>query len=294
MTQPPSRHPLRPRVVTTTAALRQSVDTARTAGQTIGLVPTMGALHEGHRSLVHAAAAACGLTVVTIFVNPTQFGPREDLAKYPRTLEADLDTLAGTGADLVFAPAPQEVYPAEFSTWVEPPRVAQRWEGERRPGHFRGVATVCLKLFHMARADVAFFGHKDYQQSLVIRRLVADLDVPLTIRVCPTVREPDGLALSSRNRYLTAAQRQPALGLWRSLQHAAALVRQGEGDAERVRGEMERMLTASGVTRIDYAAIVDPETLEPLARIAGPAIALLAAYVGDTRLIDNLRLDGPA
>ncbi|MCY2992433.1 MAG: pantoate--beta-alanine ligase [Planctomycetota bacterium] len=279
-----------PRVVTTAAELRAAVAAARAAGKSIGLVPTMGALHAGHLTLARASSAECGYTVVTVFVNPTQFGPREDFGKYPRTLDADLAALAGTGADLVFAPASDEMYPGDFSTYVDPPRAAQRWEGERRPGHFRGVATVCLKLFNLARADVAFFGHKDYQQSLVIRRLVADLNVPITIRVCPTVREADGLALSSRNRYLNAKQREQAVALWRSLQRAAELVRQGQRHAETVQQEMGRVLREAGVSRIDYVALVDPETLEPLTEIAGPVIALIVAYVGDTRLIDNLRL----
>jgi pantoate--beta-alanine ligase len=281
----------RPRVVTTGAELGEAVAAARAAGKSIGLVPTMGALHAGHLTLVRASAAACDFTVVTIFVNPTQFGPREDFAKYPRTLDADLAALAETGADLVFAPTHEEMYPAEFSTYVDPPRAAERWEGERRPGHFRGVTTVCLKLFNLARADCAFFGHKDYQQALVIRRMVEDLDVPVAIRVCPTVREPDGLAMSSRNRYLNPVQRVQAVAVWRSLQCAAALVGQGQRDAELVQQEMRRVLTDAGLARIDYAVLVEPETLEPLAEIREPAVALIAAFVGDTRLIDNLRIE---
>ena len=281
----------RPRIVTTGADLGEEVTAARAAGKSIGLVPTMGALHAGHLSLVRASAAACGFTAVTIFVNPTQFGPREDFSKYPRTLDADLAALAGTGADVVFVPTSEAMYPAGFSTYVDPPRTAERWEGACRPGHFRGVTTVCLKLFNLVRADCAFFGHKDYQQALVIRRMVEDLDVPLTIRVCPTVREPDGLAMSSRNRYLSPAQRAQAAALWRSLQRAAELVRQGRRDAELIQQDMRRLLTAAGLTRIDYAVLVEPETLEPLAEIRGPAVALIAAFVGDTRLIDNLRIE---
>jgi pantoate--beta-alanine ligase len=290
MTHSDSTHSGSPRVVHTVAALRAALDAVRAAGQSIGLVPTMGALHAGHLTLVRASAAECGCTVVSIFVNPTQFGPREDFAKYPRTLEADVAALRGTGADLVFAPTSEEMYPDAFSTCVEPPRVAQRWEGELRPGHFRGVATVCLKLFLQARAERAFFGHKDYQQSLVIRRMVEDLNVPISIRVCPTVREPDGLALSSRNRYLNAEQRARAAALWRSLQRAAELVRASSCSAEAVQQDMHRVLADAGLTRVDYVAIVDPETLEPLPEIRGPALALIAAYVGETRLIDNLRL----
>ena len=194
-----------PKPVTTVAQLREQLRTARRAGRKIGLVPTMGALHEGHLSLVRAAKAECDYTVVSIYVNPSQFGPNEDFAKYPRTLEADLALLAGCGADLVFAPGNDEVYRAGHATWVEVGPVAEPLEGVFRPGHFRGVATVVLKLLNMVQPDAAYFGQKDYQQALVIRRMVADLDLPVAIRVCPTVREPDGLAMSSRNRYLSPA-----------------------------------------------------------------------------------------
>ena len=188
----------------------------------------MGALHEGHLSLVRAAKAECDYTVVSIFVNPSQFGPNEDFAKYPRTLDADLALLAGCGADLVFAPGNEEVYRAGHATWVEVGSVAEPLEGVFRPGHFRGVATVVLKLLNMVQPDAAYFGQKDYQQALVIRRMVADLDVPVAIRVCPIVREPDGLAMSSRNRYLSPAARRRALVLWKSLQLAGKLVAEGE------------------------------------------------------------------
>ena len=205
------------------------------AGRKIGFVPTMGALHEGHLSLVRAAKAECDCTVVSIFVNPSQFGPNEDLAKYPRTLDADLALLAGCGADLVFAPSNDEVYRAGHATWVEVGSVAEPLEGAFRPGHFRGVATVVLKLLNMVQPDAAYFGQKDYQQALVIRRMAADLDVPVAIRVCPTVREPDGLAMSSRNRYLSPAARRRALVLWKSLQLAGKLVEEGQRDAARDR-----------------------------------------------------------
>lgn len=283
----------RPTLVTTAAELRAAVQAARAAGQRIGLVPTMGALHAGHLSLARASQAECGYTVVTVFVNPTQFGPHEDFQKYPRTLEADLDALAPTGAEVVFAPSAAAMYPSGFSTAVEPPRVAERWEGACRPGHFRGVATVCLKLFNLAQADVAFFGHKDYQQTLVIRHLVRDLDLPLAIRVCPTVREADGLAMSSRNRYLSADQRGPAGALWRSLERAATLVAAGERRADVVQQQMRDVLTAAGVTHIDYVALADAETLEPLTRLQGAVVALVAAVVGQTRLIDNRPLVVP-
>ena len=213
-----------PKLVTTVAQLRDELGAVRRAGKKIGLVPTMGALHEGHLSLVRAARAECDYTVVSIYVNPSQFGPGEDFAKYPRTLEDDLALLAGCRTDLVFAPSNEEVYRPGHATWVEVGAVAEPLEGACRPGHFRGVATIVLKLLNMVQPDVAYFGQKDFQQALVIRRMVADLDVPVAIRVCPIVREADGLAMSSRNRYLSPAARQRALVLWKSLQLAGELV----------------------------------------------------------------------
>jgi len=280
-----------PRVTTTVVQLRQDVAAARSAGKTIGLVPTMGALHEGHLSLVRAARRECDFTIVTIFVNPTQFGPSEDFAKYPRTLPRDLELLAGVGADLVFAPLPDQIYPQGFSTYVEPPAIAEPLEGQCRPGHFRGVTTIVLKLLNLAQADIAYFGQKDYQQARVIECMVDDLNVPTTIRVCPIVREPDGLAMSSRNSYLDSEQRRRSLALWQSLSLARDLVGQGERDATVVAQRMHEVLSRNGVTRIDYAALADPVTLQPVTRIQGPTIALIAAYVGQTRLIDNLRLE---
>jgi len=251
----------------------------------------MGALHEGHLSLVRAAQAACGLTVVTVFVNPTQFGPQEDFDKYPRTLASDVDALAACRADLVFAPSREEMYPAGCSTCVEPPAVARRWEGECRPGHFRGVATVVLKLFNLAQADVAFFGQKDYQQAAVIRQMAQDLNVPVEIRVCPTVREPDGLTMSSRNRYLSADERRQALAISRSLRWADQLAAGGERRAAKLAEAMQGVLAEAQIRQIDYVAVVDPDTLEPVSELAGPAIALIAAKVGTTRLIDNWRIE---
>jgi pantoate--beta-alanine ligase len=282
--------PSTPPVVSTIAAIREIVVRAKAAGRRVGLVPTMGALHAGHLSLVEASRRECGLTVVTIFVNPTQFGPHEDFAKYPRTLEADLEKLAGMGVEAVFAPTSQQMYPEGFSTYVDPPEVARPWEGVARPGHFRGVTTVVLKLFNAAPADAAYFGHKDYQQSAVIRRMVEDFNVPIEIRVMPTVREPDGLAMSSRNVYLSLDERRRALSLFQSLKLAEQLVGQGERDAALIRRRMCQTLEAGGVDSIDYATIVDPENLAELNRIEGPAIALIAARAGKTRLIDNLLL----
>ncbi len=279
-----------PRLVTTAIELRQAVAAARTDDKSIGLVPTMGALHEGHLSLVRASRDECDRTIVTIFVNPTQFGPQEDLGKYPRTLQDDLTALAKCGVDLVFAPNADDMYPAGFSTYVDPPQVAEPLEGQCRSGHFRGVTTVVLKLFNLAQADIAFFGQKDYQQAQVIQRMAQDLDLPIEIRVCPTVREPDGLAMSSRNRYLNDEERERSLTLWRSLQLAARLFARGERDSDTVTGRMRELFEQAGISRIDYVALADPDTLEPVRQLQESTMALVAAYVGDTRLIDNCRI----
>jgi pantoate--beta-alanine ligase len=256
-------------------------------GQRIGLVPTMGALHEGHLSLVRAARERADVVVATIFVNPTQFAPSEDFARYPRTLESDLQALAEAGCDWVFVPQAADIYPAGFSTYIEPPAVAQPLEGIRRPGHFRGVATIVLKLFEIVPADVACFGQKDFQQALVIRRMVEDLNVPIEIVTCPTVREPDGLALSSRNRYLSPTEREQALALSRALQAAEQMVRAGDQSATSVAAVMRNTLTGAGIDRIDYATVADADSLDELTVIDRPAVALIACHVGSTRLIDN-------
>jgi pantoate--beta-alanine ligase len=250
----------------------------------------MGALHEGHLSLVRRSAASGDFTVVTIFVNPTQFGPSEDFSRYPRTLESDLALLADAEADLVFAPAADQIYRPGFSTYVEPPEVARPLEGRCRPGHFRGVATIVLKLFHLVPADVAYFGQKDFQQTRVIETMVEDLDVPIRIEICPTVRETDGLAMSSRNRYLSPAERQQALAVSRSLGRVTALFRDGQRDAAALRAAMEQVLVEAHITRIDYAAIVDPRKLTDVTRADHESMALIAAFAGSTRLIDNCRL----
>jgi len=284
-----SDHPgAAPTVVTTRGEIRAAVSEARAAGKSIGLVPTMGALHPGHLSLVEASTAECDLTVVTIFVNPAQFGPEEDLDKYPRALQADLEALAAYGVDLVFAPSNDEIYRPGSSTFVEPPKEALPLEGQCRPGHFRGVTTVVLKLFNLIPADVAYFGDKDYQQSVVIRRMAEDLDLPIRIVVCPTVREADNLALSSRNVYLGDDQRQQALALHRCLTRAAELIQQGQDDPAAILSEMRQVLTDAGISRIDYVALVERDTLNEAPRITGPMVALVAAFVGETRLIDNV------
>ncbi|MGE0757948.1 MAG: pantoate--beta-alanine ligase [Pirellulaceae bacterium] len=277
-----------PEVINDIPALRRAFGAARQQGGRIGLVPTMGALHEGHLSLVRAARADCDHVAVTIFVNPTQFGPREDLNQYPRTLVADLELLAGEGVELVFAPDVGAMYPDGFSTYLEPPSVAAPWEGVHRPGHFRGVATIVLKLFHLLPADIAYFGQKDYQQCQVIRQMVSDLDVPMEVRVCPTIREPDGLALSSRNRYLRSDEREQALALVRALRAGQHAIASGERQAAQVERQMQDVLTEAGIQRIDYAAVADPDTLAHVTTIAGPVVLLIAAFVGQTRLIDNL------
>ncbi len=279
-----------PVVVTSVCELRERVAAARREGRKIGLVPTMGALHAGHLSLVRASRAECGFTVVTIYVNPSQFGPSEDYRRYPRTLEADLDLLAGH-ADLVFAPATEAVYPPGYATWVEVRSVAEPLEGEFRPTHFRGVATIVLKLFNMAGADVAYFGQKDYQQAQVVKRMVEDLNVPIAVRVCPIVREPDGLAMSSRNAYLSPGERQQAVVLSQGLRLAQELVAQGRRDAVEIVEQVRGAILAAPDARIDYVALVDPETLQPIAAVAGPAVLLLAVRIGGTRLIDTCTLE---
>ena len=260
----------------------------------MGLVPTMGALHAGHISLVERARQECDCVVTTIFVNPTQFGPNEDFSRYPRTLEADLALLKAAQTDLVFTPAPSDMYPPGDSTAVLPPKVSLPLEGQFRPGHFQGVATIVLKLFNILPATIAYFGQKDYQQCQVITRMVDELNVPIRVQVCPTVREADGLAMSSRNRYLSPAQRQAALCLWKALQAAQSLLSKGEA-IETIEGQMRELLLSQGADRIDYARVVDRATLEApqVDSSAGPRelVAIIAAHVGTTRLIDNLLLE---
>jgi pantoate--beta-alanine ligase len=283
----------KPTVVTTAADLRATLGEVRRAGRSVGLIPTMGALHAGHLSLVEAARRSNDFAVATIFVNPAQFGPHEDYGRYPRTLEADLAALGAVGTDLVFAPSAEDVYGPRHATYVEVGDVAEPLEGRCRPGHFRGVATVVLKLFNMAMPKRAYFGQKDLQQTLVIRRMVADLDLPIEVRVRPTVREPDGLAMSSRNAYLTAADRERARSLYRALTKAAELVAAGERQAETVQAAMQSVL-AGATDRIDYAVLADAESLAPIEVIDRPVAALIAAFVGHTRLIDNHILTPPA
>ncbi len=265
----------------------------RRLGGRVGLVPTMGALHEGHLSLVRRARAECDHVAASLFVNPTQFGPREDLARYPRDLPRDRRLLEGTGCDLLFAPTPAEMYPDGFDTRVEPGAVAAPLEGERRPGHFSGVATVVLKLFHIFEPTRAYFGRKDAQQLAVIRKVVADLDVNVEVVPCDTVREPDGLAMSSRNAYLSPEERAAAPVLHRALLAARKRFEEGERDAETLRETMLEVLAKEPLARTDYVSVADPLTLRELERVATGALASLAVRFGSTRLIDNLSL-GPS
>lgn len=256
-------------------------------GKQIGVVPTMGALHAGHMSLATESRNQTDVTIATIFVNPTQFAAGEDLAQYPRDLENDIRLLEEVGVDYVFIPDSDQVYPEGFTTTVQPPQVAMTLEGEHRPTHFAGVATVVLKLLNMTRASKAFFGQKDYQQSLVIQRMVEDLNVPCEIVVCPIVRDTDGLALSSRNAYLSATDREIALSISRTLHITEQLIREGERDNHVVMNEMKQSLIDGGVDMIDYAMVANANDLTIPEEIELPAVCLIAAKVGKTRLIDN-------
>ncbi|OIQ52844.1 pantoate--beta-alanine ligase [Neomoorella thermoacetica] len=275
----------------TIAAVRNYVAAARQRGLSIGLVPTMGYLHEGHLSLARAARQQNDVVIMSIFVNPTQFGPNEDFARYPRDLERDRELAAGAGVDAVFAPAVEEMYPAGYATYVQVEGLTEVLCGASRPGHFRGVTTVVSKLFNIVQPDRAYFGQKDYQQALVIKRMVRDLNFPIEIITIPTVREADGLALSSRNKYLTPEQRRSALSLHRALNLGSDLIKAGEREAAAVRRAMEKEITAWPETRIDYVAISDADTLKPLEKIAGRVLLALAVWVGNTRLIDNVVLE---
>jgi len=257
----------------------------------VGLVPTMGYLHQGHLSLVRRAKEESSSVVVSIYVNHTQFGVGEDFAGYPRDLDRDLALLEKEGTDIVFVPSDDEMYPAGFDSWVEVEGLTRRLEGAFRPGHFRGVATVCAKLFNIVQPDRAYFGQKDAQQVLVLKRMVADLNMDLEIVVAPTVRESDGLAVSSRNTYLNAGERRAAVVLFGALSLARELRRDGEGDADRVRRRMTALIEKEPLAQIDYVSIADAATLEELERIDRPALASVAVRIGRARLIDNVLLE---
>ena len=278
-------------VIRAIAMARKVCDAARSAGRTLGFVPTMGAFHDGHASLMRRARDDRDHVVVSIFVNPLQFGPAEDLSRYPRDEDRDLSIAGQLGVDVVFAPSVEEMYPTGLpEVTVDPGPLGDRLEGAVRPGHFRGVATVVAKLFDVVGPSTAYFGEKDAQQLAVIRRMVRDLSVPVEVEGCPTVREPDGLATSSRNAYLSPEQREAAGCLFLALSEAAQMARGGERDAASLVAAMAREIGATPEARIDYAAVVDDETFEEVSAIDGPARALVAARFGDTRLIDNLLL----
>ena len=277
-----------PEVVGAIETIRAKVNGRRSHG-TIGLVPTMGALHAGHASLIQRARHECGTVVVSVFVNPLQFDRAEDLDRYPRSLDADLDVCRQHGVDLVFAPSAAEMYPRPMEMSIEVGRLADHLCGRFRPGHFEGVASVVLKLFGIVQPDAAYFGEKDAQQLAVVRRLVTDFNVPVTIVPVPTVREADGLALSSRNLRLSATERQLAPILYKALQRAAARVDQGDVDAAEIERDAAAIVSADERLRLEYLQLVDPDNFQPVARVTGPVVAAGALWVGQTRLIDNIR-----
>lgn len=280
-------------IVSTIDTVRDAVRQARAAGSRIGCVPTMGALHAGHARLIEVAREQSDFVVVTIFVNPTQFGPHEDLAKYPRTLDADRLICEQSGAALVFAPPPSVIYPEGFRTYVDVTQLSDVLCGPSRPGHFRGVATVVLKLFQIVLPDVAVFGQKDAQQARILCRMVEDLNLPVTMVIEPTVREVDGLAMSSRNRYLSPQQRQTAPGIYAAMQAIAEQVRKGERNVQRLETALRAHLVDLPEVRVDYSRILDEQTLQSITRLERPALMAVALFLGTTRLIDNLILVPP-
>ena len=274
--------------IKTIAEMRAACAEARRGAKRLGFVPTMGALHEGHLSLVRGARARCDAVAVSIFVNPTQFGPNEDFSKYPRSFERDCTMLEAEGVDLLFAPSVEEMYPPGAVTFVTVEGLSEKLCGRSRPGHFRGVTTVVSKLFHIVEPDLAFFGQKDAAQAAIIRKMVGDLNLPVEIVVCPIVREPDGLALSSRNAYLDAKQRRSATVLHRALQRVEDLAAKDERRSAALIEAARRVFQEEPAVRVDYVEIVDNETLDPVADVSRGALVAVAAYLGSTRLIDNL------
>ncbi len=280
-------------ILHTIPEMRAALRLLREKGGTVGFVPTMGALHDGHRSLFQAALSCCDVVAASIFVNPMQFGPNEDFARYPRTFEADCRMLETERVDLLFAPEAKEIYPTGASTVIRVDGIRDRLDGASRPGHFDGVATVVAKLFHLVQPDLAFFGQKDAAQVAVLRRMVRDLNFPVELVVCPTIREADGLAMSSRNRYLSPEERRQALVLSRALRAAEALAQSGAHDAALLLDAMRKVLAAEPAVKIDYLEIVDADTLLSVADAGSGALVAAAASVGATRLIDNLLLARP-
>jgi pantoate--beta-alanine ligase len=280
-------------IIRTISWMKETVRQARADNHLVGFIPTMGALHEGHLSLIRRARADCSRVFASIFLNPTQFGPNEDLTKYPRTFDADVEKLQAAGVDVLFAPEAKEIYPPEFRTYVEVQGVSDTLEGKSRPGHFRGVATVVLKLFEIVQPQFAFFGRKDAQQVRILQQMTSDLSLNVEIVVCPIVREPDGLALSSRNTYLNSAERRAATILHGALDTAQREVNAGTRDALQLQASIQKILASEPLARTDYVAIVDAETFEPVSRIGLRSVyVLLAVFIGKTRLIDNLFVAG--
>jgi pantoate--beta-alanine ligase len=278
------------KIIRTVAKIEALSREIRALGKRIGLVPTMGSLHEGHLSLVRECRAKSDVTVVSIFVNPAQFGPKEDLGSYPRDLDRDAGLLEKEGVDYVFHPEPSDMYPEGYRTYVAVEDLEDRLCGRSRPGHFRGVCTVVLKLFNIVRPDAAYFGWKDAQQVIILRRMAADLDLDVRVEALPLVRDADGLALSSRNSYLSAEERKAALVLSRSLAEARRMIEEGERDAGAVSGRIKEAVADEPRARLDYVEVVDPVNLRPLDLIDGEALIAMAVHIGRTRLIDNVRI----
>jgi len=275
----------------TIKSVRDLVKAARSRGKKVGLVPTMGALHIGHISLIETARRDCGFVVISIFVNPAQFAAGEDFETYPRVLDKDLEICRNKGVDVVFAPTPAEMYSAENLTWVNVEKLTATLCGQSRPEHFRGVTTVCAKLFNIIGPDIAYFGQKDAQQAIVIKRMVADLNMPLEISICPTVRAPDGLAESSRNQYLTAEQRKDAVSIYKSLEKCRQMIDAGVLETKAIETQMRQVLNQPGSIKIEYISIVNAETLQNLEQITGKALVAVAVKINGTRLIDNILVD---
>ena len=271
--------------------MKEQARQARAENRIIGLVPTMGALHRGHLALIERAKRECSTVVASIFVNPKQFGPKEDFSKYPRTFDRDREMLEQAGVDSLFAPEAAEIYPQGFSTYVNVEGLSERLEGRSRPGHFRGVATVVMKLLQIVQPNFAYFGRKDAQQSRIITQMARDLNLDAEIIVCPIVREPDGLAMSSRNAYLNEQERKAATVLYRALDAAKNELAAGVRDALQLQTVLQRVLSAEKLARVDYAEIVEAETFEPVLRLSKPCFVVLAVFIGKTRLIDNLYIE---
>ncbi|MGA1980019.1 MAG: pantoate--beta-alanine ligase [Sedimentisphaerales bacterium] len=279
------------KVAKTIESVRNLVKAARSKGKKIGFVPTMGALHIGHISLIEKAKQQTNFVVVSIFVNPTQFSPAEDFKKYPRPIKSDLAVCRRAGVDVVFTPTAKQMYPLENLTWINVEKLTEQLCGQFRRGHFRGVATVCAKLFNIVMPDVAYFGQKDAQQAIVIKRMVADLNMPLKIVVCPTIRQSDGLAVSSRNQYLAKQEKKDATYVYKSLEECRKLVDSGVIDSKIITARIRRILNQVPSMKIEYISIVDAETLQELEKITGRVLVAVAVKIGSTRLIDNILLD---